>query len=372
MSEAPITDSRRAFRELLDTLREADERYLSAEWYIMSPDDISAGHRLLMHVLEQAITLQFEADPERPRFHKIVTPSRKANGDNSDCVYFQATIRGDRAYRVRGNLLDSPYTSFTVEAGGGGAGAYSARTAGVLNDRDMHVESDGSFEIVIGGSARDRNWLPLPDDACTITTRHYFEHAESVAARQDFVLPLTIEPIDPPGPPAPWSDASIAAGIDRVTRSVRGLSVERDKPGTNLPSWVSITPNVFPAPELPGDMAFAAFDAAYSMGRYQLGPDEALVITGRWPDCAFGNLCIWNRFTQTGDYVNRSVSRNRANTTLEADGSFRIVVAHRDPGMPNWIDTEGRPTGSLFWRFFLPEGPIETPQCQVVAIDQLQ
>ena len=72
------------------------------------------------------------------------------------------------------------------------------------------------------------------------------------------------------------------------------------------------------------------------------------------------------------DYVNRQVSRNRANTVLEPDGSFRMIVAHDDPGLPNWIDTEGRQSGSIFWRFFLPEGPIETPQTEVVKLSSLR
>ena len=55
-----------------------------------------------------------------------------------------------------------------------------------------------------------------------------------------------------------------------------------------------------------------------------------------------------------------------------ADGSFRIVIAHRDPGVPNWLDTEGRPFGLVFWRYFLPTGPIETPQAEVVPVDSLR
>jgi hypothetical protein len=60
------------------------------------------------------------------------------------------------------------------------------------------------------------------------------------------------------------------------------------------------------------------------------------------------------------------VSRNRANTVLEADGSFRMVLAHQDPGVPNWLDTEGRSSGTVFWRYFLPVGEIVTPQAEVV------
>ena len=58
--------------------------------------------------------------------------------------------------------------------------------------------------------------------------------------------------------------------------------------------------------------------------------------------------------------------------TLEADGSFRMILAHEDPGLPNWIDTEGRPTGTVFWRYFLPVGDIDTPQATVVKFADLK
>ena len=33
-----------------------------------------------------------------------------------------------------------------------------------------------------------------------------------------------------------------------------------------------------------------------------LAPDEALVIRGRFPECRFANLVLWNRHIQTFDY----------------------------------------------------------------------
>jgi hypothetical protein len=152
-----------------------------------------------------------------------------------------------------------------------------------------------------------------------------------------------------------------------ATKTINSPAPSEDTP---IP-FVSRVPNVFPQPVVPGDMAFAAFDAAYSMAPYLIGPDEALVITGRWPECRFGNVCLWNRWSQMYDYVNRQVSRNRANTTLNADGTFTMVLAHEDPGHPNWIDTEGRPLGTVFWRFFLPEGEIDTPHAEVVKFADL-
>src|SRR4029450_5500666 len=100
-----------------------------------------------------------------------------------------------------------------------------------------------------------------------------------------------------------------------------------------------------------------AIDAIYAMAPFFFGQDEALVMTGRWPECRCANVSLWNRFLQTLDYANRPVSRNRVQTTLEKDGSFRMVLAHRDPGHPNWIDSEGRLFGVGFCGFMLDRGP---------------
>jgi len=48
-----------------------------------------------------------------------------------------------------------------------------------------------------------------------------------------------------------------------------------------------------------------------------------------------------------------------------------VVIAHENPGVANWIDTEGRPFAMVFWRYFLPEGPIETPVARVVPFAEL-
>ena len=75
---------------------------------------------------------------------------------------------------------------------------------------------------------------------------------------------------------------------------------------------------------------------------------------------------------QTFDYVNRQVSLNRRQTRLESDDSWRMVIAHEDPGVPNWLDTEGRAIGIVFYRYMLATGPVVTPQAEVVPLDQLR
>jgi hypothetical protein len=365
MSEQ-TTEARRAFDQLIGTMQEAADRFGGPEWGLTSADDQAGGLRVLAHLLEGGLVGHFEDDPRQPVFRQIVTSTRKSLGDNADAIYFDAAVSPDHAYRVTGRMAGAVYVSFTVEAGGPD-GAFPKRTAGVINDTQFDVDDYGHFEIYLGGTPRDRNWIGLDGDATRVTSRHYFEEQRSPAVPPTPDVALQINALDVPSVLPPPSDSSVAAGFRRVERYVRSRSLEQTKPGEgDQPAFVSRELNSFPPPVPPGDHALAAADAAYSMAPYILGPDEALVITARWPECRCANVSLWNRHLQTYDYAHRRVSLNRAQTQTEPDGSIRVVIAHSDPGQPNWLDTEGRPFGLVFWRYFLPEGPIETPKADVV------
>ncbi len=365
------TEARQAFDQLIGTLQEVADRFCGSEWGLETPDDVAGGLRVLAHLLEGGLVGHFEDDPRQPVFRQIVTSTRKSLGDNADALYFDTAVDPQFAYRVTGRTAGAVYVSFTVEAGGAD-GAFPKRTAGVINDTQFDLDPDGRFEIFLGGPPRPRNWIGLDDDATRITSRHYFEEEQSPAVPPIPDLALAIEVLEPVDPlPAP-SDSSVAAGWRRVERYVRSRSLEQTKPGEgDQPPFVSREIGVFPPPVPPGDHALAATDAAYSMAPYFLGPDEALIMTGSWPECRCANVSLWNRHLQTYDFAHRRVSLNRVQTHTDPDGWFRMVIAHRDPGVPNWLDTEGRPFGMVFWRYFLPTGPIETPSGQVIALDDL-
>lgn len=368
----PETRSRRKLHELLDLLREADERRYGPEWGVTTPEDVVDGHRNLLHLLQSALFSHMEADPERPKLRRIVSATRKFRGDNADAIYFEAAIRPDREYVLRGNMAGAVYVSLTVEEGPG-EGSYTTGTAAGLHDGEFDVDADGNFEILLSPRVHPKNWLELTPSACRLTTRHYFEDEIDAAADPVRHVPLRIDPVVDPGPAPRLTDEGMAAAIQRVINFVRGDTLDARVPDPEqLPAFVSSTPNVFTQPAKPGNLAFSAMDIAYAQTLYRLGPDEALVMTGRFPRCRFANVTLWNRYLQSYDYNSRKVSLNRAQTQLEPDGSYRMVIAHRDPGVPNWIDTEGRETGIVFWRFLLPEEEVETPRTEVVPVDDLR
>jgi hypothetical protein len=122
----------------------------------------------------------------------------------------------------------------------------------------------------------------------------------------------------------------------------------------------------YPVPEV--TRGWAAGDASYAMGSFELAPDQALVLRGRSPECAFWNLCLWNPFLHTYDYRYERVTINGSQVRYEADGSWKIVVSHADPGVANWVSTADHERGLIWLRWFLPA---ETPEPLSVELVRL-
>jgi hypothetical protein len=71
------------------------------------------------------------------------------------------------------------------------------------------------------------------------------------------------------------------------------------------------------------------------------------------------------------DFANHQSSLNGFQARLDKDGVFRAVVAHRDPGVPNWHDTAGHAEGSMLYRRNQADGsPI--PAARVVKLSALR
>ncbi len=346
-----------------------------ARWRFVDDLDRAMYREFAMHSLHHALQFWLEADPVRPRWNRWFSPTKKLLGDNPDTVYYGTVVDPTRRYRIRGNTANACYTSFTVELGT--AGGHMSRQLGhTLNDDEFDVDAAGNFELVAGPGDGGRNHLRLDPDAGSITTRHYFEWARCAALDPSLHIPLTIEPLDDPGPPPVPDDDATAANIRRAITFLRSVTVDwgHHTPPPGAIPWVSPEPNAFTNPVgHDGNLGigYAATDNIYRSARWQLGPDEALVIRGRFPRCRFANLVLFNNHMQTPNYDRRQVSLNRAQTTYEDDGSFRMVLAHRDPGVANWLDTRGLAHGTMFWRFLLPTEPLTQLETEVVAHDSI-
>jgi hypothetical protein len=348
-------ETAKVFSELVDELRALEQRIQSGPNTPLDEQSLLEGYKWIFSILAVGLDAYVWADAGRPRFVDIVGPYRKWGGDNADAFYQYAPIDPARTYRVRGHKGDAVYFSLTVY-GGPNDGRYSDRIVGTVNDRMVDVDDDGSFEVMLSPDPHERAWLKLEPDAVCAITRDYV--VDPVHGRR---VEWAIEAVDPP---AVWreDDADLARRF-RATLTWIREQAQLVPLGFGDPNSVA---EPYPVPSV--TYGWAAADAAYAMGSYDLAPDEALVIKGHSPECAFWNLCLWNQFLHTYNYDYERVTINGGQVQYEADGSWTIVVAGRDPGLPNWLSTAGHPRGLLWFRWFHPTATPERPTTEVITL----
>ena len=318
--------------------------------------------RFLTQNLGQAFDLALETkDPAFPQIHWFTTPTMKLGGDVADFTYRQAWISGEHVYRLSGRRGTARWLNITVQ------GPRPETIPGTkwpslhepfgdipecnILGTQLECDAEGRFELLIGGEPRDRNWLPLTPGSRKLFIREAFD------AWGETPTPLTIERLGMASPPPLPSPARMAEAMDWAGRFVSGLMEQWPEH-----SWMTsggvcdpAQPNTFP-----GASANDASDAR--RGRmaahmiWQLQPDEALVVEmdvheGFW---IFG---LGGAFMGSMDFLHRPVSYTPARTRVDTDGVVRLVLAHDDPGVHNWLDTQGFSQGNLTYRNLLTQSP---------------
>ena len=118
-------------------------------------------------------------------------------------------------------------------------------------------------------------------------------------------------------------------------------------------------------------------DVHYAAGPWKLLPHEALIIQAEFPneeECVFANVLLLNKYLQSLDYQHGRLNHfNRKQLKRRtANGSATLVLAHQDPGEQyNWLDTEARETGIVFFRYFLNTATLGAATTRVVDFASL-
>jgi len=346
-----------AFRELLDEVRGLEAKLYEGPNAPTDTPSVLEGYRWIFSILQVGLDAYVWADSNRPRFVDIVGPYKKWGGDNADAFYQYAPIDPTRTYRVRGRRGDAAYLSLTVY-GGPDDGRYSERIVGTINDRALDIDRDGNYELALSPDPQPGCWLKLePDAVCAITRDYLIDPVNGKRAEWH---------IDAVGPTPAWREDD--ADLARRFRAARTWLEDQAKIVPLALGEPNVVEPPFPVPQV--TFGWAAGDAAYAMGSFDLAADEALVIRGRSPECAFWNVCLWNPFLHTYNYDYERVTINGGQVRYEDDGSWTIVVAHRDPDHPNWVSTAGHPRGRIWFRWFYPSLTPERPVTEVVALDR--
>jgi hypothetical protein len=194
-----------------------------------------------------------------------------------------------------------------------------------------------------------------------VISREYFTDPRAAHPSRFTIVAVAATP-----PPPLLDDEALARRLRAVATFVR--ETLRVVPLPELPPNV-VGPPMPWSPHVPG---WGTPDNVYALGAFRLGPDEALVIEGRSPPCTYWGVQLWNRYMQSLDHRYHRVSINREQASLAPDGSFRVVVARRNPGVPDWLDTAGHAEGLVFCRWLQAETPPEQPRSTLVPLGALR
>jgi hypothetical protein len=346
---------RTAWREFCERLREAGDQAFKDHNPANALQRADA-FRFLTQNLGQAFDLALETkDTRYPVLHAFCTPLRKLGGDAADFTYRQAWIDGECAYRITGHTGTARFLNFTVQGprpqtqpGTGWPSLHEPfgdLPEANLFKHQIETAPDGSFELHLGGERRGANWLPTTPGSRKLFIRQGFDRWDETPAR------LSIERVgmDAPRPlPTPETiRTAIAWAGDFVTGLMRDWP---DHPYLYSGGAVDpARPNAFP-PEASGDAATDAKRGRAAVNMcWALAPDEALIVEFDAHE-GFWMLTMMGAFFNSMDYLYRPVSYTPARTAVDSDGVVRLVLAHDDPGLHNWLDTQRFARGNLTYR----------------------
>jgi hypothetical protein len=321
--------------------------------------DRAEGWRYLSRLTRVGLEMMLEfGNPDFPVFYQASNTSIKIGGDNPDNVYWNATIAGDRDYRLRGTRGTVRYLSFGTKANRYAIDGTMAST-GELDARELKVRPDGTFEVIVSRTRQGENWLPLAADSSMVLVRNtILDRATETAAV------MTIERIGGPAKPAPLSAERLERALMATAAFVRGTA------GT-FADWVrdfKAKPNELAT--LDQTLFFKSGgdpNIFYLHGYWQLQPDEALIIETTPPECEFWNFQLDNYWMESLDYRYAPVWVNSHTANYNADGSVTLTIARANRGFSNWIDTDGHTSGSMLLRWTRAKThPV--PRCRLVKL----
>ena len=362
IAEASLTGKRdsddkdlsQAWSYLLDRLRRTAQ-IVESDPVSRNRVDLASGMRHLLVLLAAGVdeALRFDPDPvlsvERTSTDDIVTWGMEC----PDCIYTRATMRGGESYRLFGNRGTARYVGLQTMNG-------IVATANELVD-ELTVDADGNFDVVLSGDERDGNWMRIEGEHPTLTVRHFFYDWNTEVPSS-----LHIERLgDSVEAKQPTVDPDIA-----VSRQLVALG---DFVHDNLQFFLQFggaaPPNGF-LPPIDRTAMGAAAENKPVIGRWELGPDEALILEVEPPEGVYWSYSLGNPWWETIHYGRHQSSLNAHQAVVDSDGLVRVVLCGRDPGMANWLDTAGYSNGAMILRC-VRTTTASTPTTRVVTIDDI-
>jgi hypothetical protein len=358
MSEAWLRwcDSLRRVPDLVKKLGQEDDPRIQAE-----------GYRYLARVANMALERGFESfDRDFPRLLYCQGPARKIGGDCPDAVYRDCAVDGRGVFQISGSRGNAAVLIFSLMRNPIQAAQEGKSTvAASYTSSELDFESDGTFDLCFGGESEEsqsKNWRPMPPDADRLIVRQFFGSLEAPEPAL-----LAIERLDAP------AQVRVLGPVD--VEHAMGAAIGFFE---HIPEfWAGELDRLYEKDNyvaaLPADdqgRLQALPSGTPLWGSYRLAKNEALLVEFTPPACDYWSLLCGGHWFESLDYRTQVCHLNMDQVEVDEDGVVRAVVAHEDPGVPNWLETSGYEQGFLLLRYLGNDSAPE-PSCRVIPFEKL-
>ena len=330
------------------------------------PFNQAEGYRYLSRLARAGLTAFVEhADTNSPVLHRVVNETTKLGADNPDNFYQTAALDGNHEYKITGRRNTIAYLSFGTQSGNYGQGGGLPPTGHIESDQ-IEMDDDGCFELLLSQDPQASNWLPMTPETGTLVVRQTFLDRETENPAE-----LKIERIncsEDERRPSPLTAKQLDKGLKNAGALVAGAPLLFAKWARDFKKYSNELPMFDPQVSL---AAGGDPNITYYHSHWAIAQDEALLIEVIPPECEFWNFQLNNYWMESLDYRHHRIHTNKHLALLEDDDSVRLIVAHANPGLPNWIETAGHTSGTMCFRWVRArEHP--QPRTRLVKLTSLQ
>jgi hypothetical protein len=285
------------------------------------------------------------SDPDYPEFVSIFDTALNLLSPNPDYMYTWTPIDGAGIYRIRGFRNTARFVELSFLDGWYTLGNEKGTLASLDLDSPK-VRADTFVDVIVSNKrppGYEGDWFALPAASTNIFVR---SAAYDWVNERDAIL--SIERMDVPASrPRASAEATSArlAGLASwvATGPIRGYErfTDLESKGMRDKFLVHEYQSTGGAP-----------GQAFVEGLYSLQEDEALIMETEIPkSCRYWSFLLTDDQFGTVDWTNRQSSLNGFQAKIDRDGKIRAVIAMRDPGVANWLDTGGYGYGVVVGRW---------------------
>jgi hypothetical protein len=272
-----------------------------------------------------------------------VVPGSRWGIDNPDNVYRIIPVDGTSKYEISVHShtpgpIQYSFLVYDSFVGEDGRQAHLDAPVAGLRDRDIRAQADGTFTITVDASTANGrpNHIQTNENARVLLVRNTFSDWQ-----RQIPLEVTVKRLGTPTHAA-LTDSEVAHRAAALLKAATETLIGWEKSGFAARSAVNVIskPNV-----RGGGWGFAA------NGNFKIADDEALVVTLDPLGAKYVGFDLTNPWLVSLEHIRGSGSLNNTQAQANPDGTITYVVAARDPGVYNWLNTAGLHAGNILIRW---------------------